>query len=96
MLDENNESFHNESDMTWIRVHNFEECKELLRLPFLNRKQMVDENGLSNSLSHFMLNVKVKDSISEENEFKISFVDLVGFDAGFIDKIMNNKSFSNG
>jgi hypothetical protein len=65
-----------------------------LKIAFLNRKQIVDENGLSYSQSHLIVNIKVSDSTSEGHGKMFSFIDLVGFDEKFTSKIMEGSSFA--
>jgi len=61
-----------------------------LQTAFLNRKQVVDENGVSASQSHLIVNLRVSKA---DDQRIVSFVDLVGFDGGFTQKIMDGSSF---
>ncbi|CDW77805.1 kinesin motor domain containing protein [Stylonychia lemnae] len=94
LFDETNDEFQTENDITWLKVTSLDQAEQQLKIAFLNRKQIVDENGLSFSQSHLILNIKVADSTSENSGKMISFIDLVGFDDSFTEKIMNGNSFA--
>lgn len=49
---------------------------------------------LSFSQSHLIVNIKIEDSTQEDSGSMLSFVDLVGFDSLFTQKIMDGSSFS--
>lgn len=94
LFDETNEEFSTENEVTWLKMNNLQHAESQLKIAFLNRKQIVDENGLSYSQSHLIVNVKVCDSTSETQGRMISFIDLVGFDEAFTQKIMDGSSFA--
>lgn len=81
--------------MCWLRINGIEEGEAHLRVACLNRKQIVDENGLSLSQSHLIVNIKLVDPLSESmgRGKVISFVDVVGFDEGFTSKIVEGRGF---
>eukprot|EP00347_Sterkiella_histriomuscorum_P017550 403348912 len=94
LFDETNEEFQTENDVTWLPVYQLDQAEQLLKMAFLNRKQIVDENGLSFSQSHLIVNIRVIDQVSECQGNIYSFIDLVGFDEEFTEKIMNGNSFT--
>ena len=49
LLDETNEQFQTEKEITWIQIPSLEQAEQTLKTIFLNRKQIVDENELSYS-----------------------------------------------
>jgi hypothetical protein len=47
LFDETNEEFSTENEVTWLKVDSLQHAEQTLKIAFLNRKQITDENGLS-------------------------------------------------
>ncbi len=74
-----------ETEATVVQVDSIEAANYQLRQVMLNRKQIAEEH--SSSLSHLVVNLRTANT-------GVTFLDLVGFDSTFTQKIMNGESFS--
>jgi hypothetical protein len=66
----------------------------------MNRKQKINEEGLSSSSSHLVVNMKLVNGINPSGEAldsaikTFSFLDIVGFNGQFYQKILDGHDFS--